>query len=144
MDADDRLVRHGGLHLPVQWLMPLVGWRAAVLGSGADDPAVDGGDCVGRSGGHGATPTSATALRPAAYAGVWRNPYFRALTPLGFSYGGMIAFQTLWAGPWMVKVAGLRRLEGHRACSGSMFHADHVLELGLLCPMLARRITAAG
>jgi hypothetical protein len=26
--------------------------------------------------------------------------------PLGFfSYGGMVAIQTLWAGPWMVRVA---------------------------------------
>jgi hypothetical protein len=28
-----------------------------------------------------------------------------------FNYGGMIAMQTLWAGPWMVKVAGYTPLE---------------------------------
>ena len=28
-----------------------------------------------------------------------------------FNYGGMIAMQTLWAGPWMVKVSGYTPLE---------------------------------
>jgi hypothetical protein len=29
------------------------------------------------------------------------------MTPIGFfSYGGMVAIQTLWAGPWMTQVAG--------------------------------------
>jgi hypothetical protein len=31
------------------------------------------------------------------------------MAPIGFFvYGGLIAVQTLWAGPWMVRVAGLR------------------------------------
>jgi hypothetical protein len=34
------------------------------------------------------------------------------MAPMGFfNYGGMIAMQTLWAGPWMVKVAGYTPLE---------------------------------
>jgi hypothetical protein len=41
-----------------------------------------------------------------AYAEIWRNPYFRRMAPLGFvCYGGMMAMQTLWAGPWMTDVA---------------------------------------
>jgi hypothetical protein len=29
------------------------------------------------------------------------------MAPLGFfNYGGMIAVQSLWAGPWLVRVAG--------------------------------------
>ena len=28
-----------------------------------------------------------------------------------FNYGGMIAIQTLWAGPWMVRVSGYSPLE---------------------------------
>ena len=27
MDADDRLAGHAAVHLPVQWLLPLLGWR---------------------------------------------------------------------------------------------------------------------
>lgn len=34
------------------------------------------------------------------------------MTPIGFfNYGGLIAMQTLWAGPWMAKVAGYSSLE---------------------------------
>ena len=37
---------------------------------------------------------------------VWKNKFFRSTIPLGlFNYGGMVAIQTLWAGPWMVRVA---------------------------------------
>ena len=32
---------------------------------------------------------------------------FKSLIPMGFfSYGGLFAIQTLWAGPWMIRVAG--------------------------------------
>ena len=38
---------------------------------------------------------------------VWQNKYFKSLVPMGFfNYGGLFAIQTLWAGPWMVKVSG--------------------------------------
>ncbi|MGI9135065.1 MAG: MFS transporter, partial [Rhodoferax sp.] len=103
--------------LPVQWLLPLVGWRPLFLGLGAlvmlamllilwQVPAW---------GTTPVTPLTATENPPvsaatpalAGYAQVWRNPYFRRLAPLGFcNYGGMVAMQTLWAGPWMAKVAG--------------------------------------
>ncbi len=37
---------------------------------------------------------------------VWKSKFFRSTIPLGlFNYGGMVAIQTLWAGPWMVRVA---------------------------------------
>jgi hypothetical protein len=43
---------------------------------------------------------------------VWKNKFFRSTIPLGlFNYGGMIAIQTLWAGPWMVRVSGYSPLE---------------------------------
>jgi len=43
---------------------------------------------------------------------VWKNKFFRSTIPLGlFNYGGIIAIQTLWAGPWMVRVAGYEPLE---------------------------------
>lgn len=97
--------------LPVQWLMPVFGWRPLFWGLAAlialamlliaswvppwevPSPGEQGSS-------------------PGTYAEVWRNPYFRRLTPIGFfTYGGMIAVQTLWAGPWMVRVAGYGPLE---------------------------------
>ena len=43
---------------------------------------------------------------------VWKNKFFISTIPLGlFNYGGMVAVQTLWAGPWMVRVAGYNPLE---------------------------------
>jgi len=38
---------------------------------------------------------------------VWKNSLFQSLIPMGFfSYGGLFAIQTLWAGPWMIRVTG--------------------------------------
>ena len=38
---------------------------------------------------------------------IWKNPLFKSLVPMGFfSYGGLFAIQTLWAGPWMIRVSG--------------------------------------
>ncbi len=38
---------------------------------------------------------------------VWKNSFFKSLIPMGFfSYGGLFAIQTLWAGPWMIRVTG--------------------------------------
>ena len=93
--------------LPVQWLMPLVGWRPLFWGLAAAlvlamvwIASVVPAWAIAPAG--GAAPEA-----EASYAAVWRNPYFRRMTPIGFfSYGGLIAVQTLWAVPWMIKVAG--------------------------------------
>ncbi|MBL6799791.1 MFS transporter [Candidatus Pelagibacter ubique] len=38
---------------------------------------------------------------------IWNNSFFKSLVPMGFfNYGGLFAIQTLWAGPWMIKVSG--------------------------------------
>ena len=38
---------------------------------------------------------------------IWNNNFFKSLVPMGFfNYGGLFAIQTLWAGPWMIKVSG--------------------------------------
>ena len=43
---------------------------------------------------------------------VWSNKFFQSTIPLGlFNYGGIMAIQTLWAGPWMVRVTGYTPLE---------------------------------
>ena len=38
---------------------------------------------------------------------IWQNQLFKSVIPMGFfSTGGLFAIQTLWAGPWMIKVSG--------------------------------------
>jgi MFS family permease len=100
--------------LPVQWLLPVVGWRWIFAGVAAlivlsmllmawQVPTWTRHDQ--------AAPTQQEGLF-ASYAQVWAHPYFRACIPMGFfNYGGLIAMQTLWAGPWMIKVAGYTPLE---------------------------------
>lgn len=94
--------------LPVQWLLPLAGWRPLfwglamliVLAMGWMALAVPAWPSVS----HAAPPERAL---PSGYAAVWQDRYFQRLAPLGFfCYGGMVAMQTLWAGPWMQNVAG--------------------------------------
>lgn len=92
--------------LPVQWLMPLWGWRPLFLGLAAmvllsmlviawRVPAWERTE-----------PAALLEPREGSYAEVLRHPYFRKLAPLGFfNYGGLVAIQTLWAVPWMIKMA---------------------------------------
>ena len=43
---------------------------------------------------------------------VWKNRFFISVIPMGlFNYGGLMAIQTLWAGPWMIRVTGYTPLE---------------------------------
>jgi len=93
--------------LPVQWLLPVLGWRplfwlvagGIVLAMVVLALAVPRWD-EGR-------PAGAAAADTGGYREVWRHPYFRRMLPIGFvNYGGMIAIQALWAGPWMVQVQG--------------------------------------
>lgn len=89
--------------VPVQLVLPYLGWRGlfvvlavllalSMLGIARFAPRA--------------------AQEPAAPAGgsyreIMRHPVFVALAPLGFfSYGGLIAIQSLWAGPWLTQVAG--------------------------------------
>ena len=125
--------------LPVQWLMPLLGWRplfwAVAVGIGIAMAAIAWK--VPRW----ETLRSDPAAAPAGQARVWRHPYFRKMAPLGFfNYGGMIAIQTLWAGPWMVRVAGYPPL---KAASGLFLINVCMLFTfwgwGLVNPWLARR-----
>lgn len=97
--------------LPVQWLMPLVGWRGIFVSLGVlvalSMLAIAWESPAWRT---DAAPEQEGVL--ASYREVWRHPYFRKMAPLGFfNYGGLVALQTLWAGPWMVKVVGYTPLE---------------------------------
>lgn len=109
--------------LPVQWLVPLTGWRPLfwalaaliVLSIAVIAWAVPNWESA---------PAGAGA--PKGYAEVWRHPYFRRMAPVGFFvYGGMSAVQTLWAGPWMVRVAGYAPLEA----AAGLF----VINISMLC-----------
>ena len=45
-------------------------------------------------------------------ADVWKSKFFISVIPMGlFNYGGLMAIQTLWAGPWMIRVAGYTPIE---------------------------------
>jgi predicted MFS family arabinose efflux permease len=124
--------------LPVQWLLPVLGWRglfwavAALLVLGMlllaqavprDEPA--------------ATPAHAAT----GYAGIASHPLFVAMAPLAFwLYGGMIAVQALWAGPWLTRVAGLS--PGQAAEGLFVINLAMLLTFaawGLLMPRLVRR-----
>ena len=126
--------------LPVQWLMPVLGWRPLFWGLAAliavsmvvlalTVPAWQ------------RAATADPAGQPGSYAQVWRDRYFRRMAPIGFfCYGGMIAIQTLWAGPWLVRVAGdapLQAAAGLFTINSCMLAA--FLGWGTLMPRLARR-----
>lgn len=97
--------------LPVQWLLPTIGWRGLFWAIAAwmllsmlaiarfvpaDAPVVEP---AGAAGGERAAG--------AGYAAIWRDPTFLRLAPMGFfHYGGLIAVQSLWAGPWLIEVCG--------------------------------------
>ncbi|PKO39972.1 MAG: MFS transporter [Betaproteobacteria bacterium HGW-Betaproteobacteria-3] len=125
--------------LPVQWLVPMVGWRPlfwALAVLVAVSMAVIAWQVPPWS-----RPLASGLGGPASYASVWRHPYFRRMTPLGFFvYGGLVAMQTLWAGPWMVRVAGFTPLQ---AATGLFWINLSMLGTfwtwGLVNPMLARR-----
>jgi MFS family permease len=90
--------------LPVQWLVPVVGWRglfwlvAVALAFGTVTIAW-------RVPSDGPPVTRKVETTDSGYRAIFRHPTFQRFAPLGFfHYGGMIAIQSLWAGPWLVDV----------------------------------------
>ncbi len=124
--------------LPVQWLLPLVGWRALFWGLAA--LVFLAALMIALAVPKWSVNTHAFQGLPAGYAEVWKNRYFQKLSPLAFfNYGGLVAVQTLWAGPWMVKVAGYTPLQ---AATG-LFYINALMLLtfwswGLVSPYLAK------
>ncbi len=130
--------------LPAQWLLPMIGWRGlfaavAVLMMLATlvivliVPADAPGESTGVSGSMG-------------YATILRAPAFRQFALPGlFSYGGMIAMQSLWIGPWLTQV-------GHRTpteAAGGLFIVNAsmlvaFLSWGLVMPRLVKAGWTAG
>jgi MFS family permease len=128
--------------LPVQWLMPLVGWRVLFLGLALlvllamlliawQVPRWE----------TAAPAVGQPAPVAASYALVWAHPYFRKMAPLGFiCYGGLVAMQTLWAAPWMIKVGGYSPVEA----AGGLFWINVAMLVsfwlwGMANPWLSQR-----
>lgn len=129
--------------LPVQWLLPVIGWRGlfwalAVLFVLAIVVLAWSVPAWSRE---AHAPVPADGAQGSGYAQIWRHPYFRTMVPVGFmNYGGMVAVQALWAGPWMVKVSGYTPDEaamGLFAINLSMLMAFWTW--GVVNPHLARR-----
>jgi len=153
--------------LPVQWLMPLIGWRplfwilaglillsmamigwvvprwnmAPTLVASRTARPPEGAELArGGPSLRSAVPLPDTEIRKASYAEIWSNRFFQKMAPLAFfNYGGLVAVQTLWAGPWMVKVAGYTALES----ATGLFYINACMLVtfwgwGLLNPWLAR------
>ncbi|HET9207789.1 MAG TPA: MFS transporter [Burkholderiaceae bacterium] len=113
--------------LPVQALLPLVGWRGLFW-------LVAAALAVGMVGIAAGAPTDPPRRAEARQAGGYRvilfHPVFVRSLPLGFlTYGGLIAVQALWAGPWMTEVVGLT---ANGAAQGLF-----IINLTMLCSFLA-------
>lgn len=131
--------------LPVQWLMPIWGWRALFVMLGAMIAIAMLLIALLVPVWRQATPEANTTQTPlnddGSYREIWRSAYFWRMTPIGFfSYGGMVAIQTLWAGPWMTQVAGWTASE---AATGLFLINLAMLVTfwlwGLITPGLARK-----
>ncbi len=124
--------------VPVQLLLPALGWRglfwalAAMLVLAAllvawrvpADP-----------------PAHPVHVQSAGYAAIVRHPVFLRSAPLAFFvYGGLIAVQSLWAGPWLTRVSGWTALQAAQGLFGinlAMLVAFGAW--GAVMPRLARR-----
>jgi predicted MFS family arabinose efflux permease len=131
--------------LPVQWLMPIWGWRALFVMLGVMIAIAMVLIALLVPVWQQASLTADSPKKPpdddGSYREIWRSAYFWRMMPIGFfSYGGMVAIQTLWAGPWMTQVAGWSAAE---AASGLFLINLAMLVTfwlwGLITPGLARK-----
>jgi len=129
--------------LPVQWLLPMVGWRPLFLALAVLmllSMLLIAWRVPSWEAASSASPV-AGVTPPHGYRQVWRDAYFRRMAPLGFfCYGGLLAIQTLWAAPWMEKMAGFTALQ---SATGLFWINITMLctfwAWGMVGPTLARR-----
>ncbi|MBT4517627.1 MAG: MFS transporter [Cryomorphaceae bacterium] len=92
--------------LPVQYFLPLVGWRTIFLFLALLTLVSIILIIIFIPKWHAKSIVNDN-LNEGKLSIVWKNSLFRSLVPMGFfSYGGLFAIQTLWAGPWMIRVSG--------------------------------------
>lgn len=135
--------------LPVQWLLPQIGWRPIflILSGLIVLAIVLIYLVVPKWPEKTINPESVAEMHSEkmGYSQILKHPYFIKNIPLGlFVYGGLVAIQTLWAVPWMIKVAGYTPIEA----STGLFWLNVSMLLtfwlwGLVGPKLAQKgITA--
>jgi len=92
--------------VPVQWLLPSLGWRGLFWAIAA---------CFALAWlalwvfvpTDSDNPPSASRTETGSWRQLLRNPVFVAFAPVAFFvYGGLIALQSLWVGPWLTLVGG--------------------------------------
>lgn len=138
--------------LPVQWLLPVLGWRGVfevvtgllVLAMLLIWRWVPGGAHAG-GGPEAASAAGAKPSRAApptgGYRVVFAHPAFIRMAPLAVCvYGGLLAMQSLWIGPWLTRVVGQ---SAGQAASG-LFLVNLGMLVAFLCwglvtPWLGRR-----
>ena len=124
--------------LPVQWLLPVLGWRGLFMAV-ALLFALAGGLIAWL-----VPPDARVSSQPQASVGGYRqvfaHPVFVRMAPMGFFvYGGMVAMQSLWIGPWLTQVTGRSAVgaaQGLFLVNLAMLVA--FLSWGLLMPRLIR------
>ncbi len=126
--------------LPVQWLLPVLGWRS-MFGGLAALIALSILVLAWRLPAWPAKPAATATAQDGGYRSIWQHAYFRRHVWSGFfSYGGLVAIQTLWAVPWLIEVSGYTPVQ---AATG-LFWINVCMLLtfwtwGMLNPYLARR-----
>lgn len=129
--------------VPVQFLLPVIGWRwiffvlamiflILIILIFFNVPNWENENSI-------KTDQSHSLLT--SYASIFRDNYFKKLAPIAFfNYGGFVAIQTLWAGPWLKKMSGLDPIQ---AASGLFWMNFSMmigfLGLGLFVPYLYKK-----
>jgi predicted MFS family arabinose efflux permease len=124
--------------VPVQLLLPTWGWRGLFwLLSGMLLVAMV---AVVLWVPHDPSTPRATKAEDGGYAAIARHPVFASMAPLGFVlYGGMVAVQSLWAGPWLTRVCGWTAEEAAQGLFGiNLAMLLAFFTWGVLMPRLVR------
>lgn len=106
--------------VPVHALLPLVGWRGLFWLSAAgiaacaafiwlvvppDRPRLAEDPPAAQA---PTEPQQVASTQGTGYGHIFAHPTFVRMAPMGFwHYGGLIAVQALWAGPWFSQVTGM-------------------------------------
>jgi predicted MFS family arabinose efflux permease len=95
--------------LPVQWLLPRMGWRGLfwLLAALFTIAMASIAWLVPRDAAPERSDQRAAVPETGGYRAVFSHRSFIRLLPMGFfHYGGLLALQSLWIGPWLSQVSG--------------------------------------